>query len=167
MNYPGDFPVGRAKQLLRTIFVAVLFCLATIPVLAVEPLTRAHAHNDYEHPHPLADALAAGFCSVEADIYVVNGQLLVAHEFQQVRADRTLESLYLDPLRQKIGTNNYVFAPNDGFTLLIDIKTNGAETYQVLKQVLARYSSMLTHFTDTNLTRGAVTVVLSGARPEE
>ncbi|HEY4415618.1 MAG TPA: phosphatidylinositol-specific phospholipase C/glycerophosphodiester phosphodiesterase family protein [Verrucomicrobiae bacterium] len=156
-----------AKRQLCLAVCGILSCLATTPGLAVEPLTRMHAHNDYEHPHPLTDALAAGFCSVEADIYVVDGQLLVAHELQQTRPGRTLQSLYLDPLREKIGTNNYVLAPNDGFTLLIDIKTNGVETYQVLKSVLARYSDLLTHFTDTSLTRGAVTVVLSGARPEE
>ena len=32
------------------------------------PLARAHAHNDYEHPRPLRDALDHGFTSVEADV---------------------------------------------------------------------------------------------------
>ena len=41
------------------------------------PLWRAHAHNDYEHPRPLLDALDHRFGSVEADIYLVDGQLLV------------------------------------------------------------------------------------------
>jgi hypothetical protein len=37
------------------------------------PLTRAHAHNDYLHARPLFDALDHGFCSVEADVWGVNG----------------------------------------------------------------------------------------------
>jgi hypothetical protein len=36
-------------------------------------LERAHAHNDYEHERPLFDALDHNFKSVEADIWLVNG----------------------------------------------------------------------------------------------
>ncbi len=43
------------------------------------PLARAHAHNDYRHHRPLLDALAHGFTSVEADVFLVDDQLLVAH----------------------------------------------------------------------------------------
>src|SRR5256885_2951300 len=53
-----------------------------------------HAHNDYEHPHPLFDALDAGARSVEADVFLVNGKLLVAHSWVDVRPERSLQSLY-------------------------------------------------------------------------
>src|SRR6476469_3187502 len=43
-----------------------------------EPLQQAHAHNDYEHQHPLRHALDHGFTSVAADVSLVDGQLLVA-----------------------------------------------------------------------------------------
>ena len=62
------------------------------------PLRHAHAHNDYEHPRPLLDALDHGFTSVEADVFLVDGQLLVAHDPADLDPARTLESLYLDPL---------------------------------------------------------------------
>ncbi len=62
------------------------------------PLLHAHAHNDYEHARPLFDALDHGFCSIEADVYVVNGQLLVAHDREKVSPSRTLQALYLDPM---------------------------------------------------------------------
>lgn len=61
------------------------------------PLWRAHAHNDYEHPRPLFDALDHRFGSVEADIYLVGDQLLVAHDPVELDPTRTLESLYLAP----------------------------------------------------------------------
>ena len=41
-----------------------------------EPLPPAHAHNDYEHRRPLQDALDRGFNSVEADVWLVDGELL-------------------------------------------------------------------------------------------
>src|SRR5262245_45294116 len=71
----------------------------------VVPLPQAHAHNDYEHKRPLLDALDNGFCSVEADIFLVNGELLVGHTSKDLRPERTLEKLYLDPLRQRVKAN--------------------------------------------------------------
>ena len=62
-------------------------------------LTRAHAHNDYAHPRPLFDALAARFGSIEADVFLVDGKLLVAHERKTLTPEKTLEALYLEPLR--------------------------------------------------------------------
>src|SRR5262245_56842543 len=62
-----------------------------------------HAHNDYAHAVPLHDALDRGFCSVEADIFLVCGDLLVGHNQAALDPARTLESLYLDPLRALAG----------------------------------------------------------------
>src|SRR5438094_10005703 len=88
------------------------------------PLTRVHAHNDYEHKCPLFDALDHGFCSVEADIYLVDGQLLVAHMRSQVKPERTLEKLYLDPLRERVKQNGgRVYSGGPEVTLLVAIKT--------------------------------------------
>src|SRR4051812_271101 len=87
------------------------------------PLVHAHAHNDYEHPRPLLDALDAGFCSVEADIYLVDGKLLIAHNHKDVRPDRTLQSLYLDPLRERAKANGgRVYRGGPSVVLLIDFK---------------------------------------------
>src|SRR5688572_31979100 len=84
-----------------TSFVMGVMALAVLAVSpgVTPPLPRAHAHNDYEHTRPLIDALEFGFCSVEADIWLVNGQLLVAHDLKDAKAGRTLQALYLDPLR--------------------------------------------------------------------
>ena len=68
----------------------------------VAPLLQAHAHNDYVHERPLYDALNRGFCSVEADIFLVEGELLVGHERAELRPGRTLESLYLEPLLRRV-----------------------------------------------------------------
>ena len=70
--------------------------------MPVTPLPQAHAHNDYEHPRPLLDALEAGFTSIEADVYLVDGRLLVAHDLKDVAPERTLEALYLRPLQERV-----------------------------------------------------------------
>src|SRR5207244_7981145 len=71
----------------------------------VVPLPQAHAHNDYEHKRPLQDALDHGFCSVEADVFLVDGQMLVGHDRKDLRPGRTLEKLYLEPLRERVRLN--------------------------------------------------------------
>ncbi len=155
-----DFP-DRSREFLQSAKLP-----AQSPV--VRPLPRAHAHNDYEHARPLWDALAAGFCSVEADIWLVDGQLLVAHDLDHVTPARTLQALYLDPLRERVRQNGGgVFPGVPTVTLLIDVKSDAAATYPVLRDVLAEYRELLTEFTATTTNPRAVTVILSGQRAME
>lgn len=151
--------------------VVALFAIPALPLRAAEdvaPLPNAHAHNDYEHPRPLLDALDHGFCSVEADIYLVDGKLLVAHNRQDLKPERTIEALYLDPLRERVRRNGgKVYRDGPWFMLLIDFKSEAEPTYAVLRETLARYSEMLTECRDGNETRRAVTAVLSGSRPDK
>src|SRR5437773_5144245 len=99
-------------------------CLSVFSQEPPRPLTRVHAHNDYEHKRPLLDALDHGFCSVEADIFLVEGKLLVAHELGQTKPERTLQALYLDPLREHVKANGgRVFKDGPEFTLLIELKS--------------------------------------------
>ncbi|WP_406389847.1 phosphatidylinositol-specific phospholipase C/glycerophosphodiester phosphodiesterase family protein [Streptomyces sp. NBC_00887] len=130
------------------------------------PLARAHAHNDYLHPRPLHDALAHGFTSVEADIFLVDGELLVAHEEAGLDPTRTLTSLYLDPLLARVRANHgSVYAGyRPPLQLLIDIKNDGAATYLALDAVLRRYRQILTRFSHGRVRTGAVTPVISGDR---
>ncbi len=122
----------------------------------VVPLARAHAHNDYEHPRPLFDALAHGFTSVEADIWLVGGELLVGHDAEDLVPGRTLQSLYLDPLARR---------RHWPVQLLVDIKNTGEATYLELDRVLRRYRGSLTSYHFGRVRPGAVTVVISGDRP--
>lgn len=131
------------------------------PAAEVSPLPTAHAHNDYLHARPLLDALEQGFCSVEADIHLVNGKLLVAHDPEEVEATRTLEDLYLRPLKTRLEKQS---RPSE-FSLMIDIKTQAEPTYRVLRELLKEYSGMLTVFRGEKIETNAVTVIISGNRP--
>lgn len=146
--------------------LAAGLALAAAFVGAQEPLLRAHAHNDYEHPRPLLDALGHGFCSVEADIFAVEGQLLIGHDPEDLTPERTLEDLYLKPLHERVQKNEgWVYRKGVPFVLLIDFKTDARATWELLAPMLKRYESMLTRFEDREVKLGAVTVVLSGNRP--
>ncbi|MCL5282951.1 MAG: phosphatidylinositol-specific phospholipase C/glycerophosphodiester phosphodiesterase family protein [Planctomycetes bacterium] len=130
------------------------------------PLLHAHAHNDYLHDPPLLQALAHGFTSVEADIFLVGGKLCVAHESKNVTPERTLQSLYLEPLRQRVKENGgHVYREVSRFLLLIDIKTSAEPTYRRLHEVLAGYQDMLTTFDTQGRKDKAVLVIVSGNRP--
>ncbi|HEY4323145.1 MAG TPA: phosphatidylinositol-specific phospholipase C/glycerophosphodiester phosphodiesterase family protein [Mucilaginibacter sp.] len=153
----------------RTVYVAV-----EIPYnhnasskKASSPLANGFAHNDYLHKHPLYDALENGFTNIEADIFLENDKLIVAHFFPWFKGDRTLESLYLQPLlKRTIENDGEVFAGyNHPVTLLIDIKTNAVATYAKLKPLLEKYKSILTGYENGKVVYRAVTIVLSGNKP--
>jgi hypothetical protein len=153
------------RHWISPIAMAVLIGVAAAadPPAHPKALPSAHAHNDYEHPRPLFDALNHGFCSVEADIFLVDGQLLVGHNRGDLKPERTLESLYLDPLRARAKANSgKVFPDAARFWLLIDVKTDAKPTYAALHEVLSRYADLLTAVSDGNVEPRAVTVVVSG-----
>ncbi|RST09285.1 hypothetical protein E2C00_18705 [Streptomyces sp. WAC05374] len=130
------------------------------------PLRRAHAHNDYLHRRPLHDALSHGFTSVEADVFLVGGELLVAHEPAQLDPARTLRSLYLDPLAARVRAHHGTVYPGHHrpLQLLIDIKADGAAAYRELHRQLTRHRWMLSRCVHGKVRPGAVTPVVSGDR---
>ena len=141
-----------------------LFAQAAPPV----PLIHAHAHNDYLHLRPLLDALDHGFCSVEADVFLVNGELLVAHKRTEVKPGQTLQKLYLEPLRARVEQNGgRVFPGGPEFTLLIDLKSAWTNTYPALRTVLANYADVLSAFRGNAKRTNAITVILTGDRAPE
>jgi len=152
----------------RPFWCAIAAFLACARVDAAEApvwLPQAHAHNDYLHPRPLLDALEQGFCSVEADIFLVEGRLLVGHERSQLKPERTLQALYLDPLLRRVNENGgRVYRGGPEFTLLIDLKQDWRVLYPVLRSVLTNYAAMLTTVVDGVTRSNAVLVVISGNR---
>jgi len=146
---------------------------ATDVAIPDEPILSGHSHNDYLRNTPLWDALSLGFISIEVDIHLVEGALLVGHDEEDLDATKTLQSLYLDPLRDHVrGHNGWVYpgenplAPSEhSLDLLIDIKSDARSTYEALRGVLAQYSEMLTTYSETQVQTRAISVIVSGNRP--
>jgi hypothetical protein len=154
--------------MVRTTWIVMLLWAAPSgPALRpAVPLPNAHAHNDYLHDPPLRKALEHGFTSVEADIFLVGDKLCVAHESKNVTPERTLQSLYLEPLRQRVKDNGgWVYREASRFILLIDIKTAAEPTYRRLHEVLTGYQDMLTAFDAQGRKDKAILVIISGNRP--
>jgi hypothetical protein len=152
-----------------------------------------HSHNDYTRRVPLYDALVLGCSSVEADIYLqkdTNGTdvLLVGHKLNALKSDRTLQSLYLDPLMMILENQNRytqfkgsnetnspigVFDTNVNTTLvlLIDFKSNGMELWPHVVDALEpfRRKGWLTHWNnaENKVTLGPISVVGTGNTPFE
>jgi hypothetical protein len=122
-------------------------------------MLRAHSHNDYEHSRPLLDALDQRFYSVEADIWLEEGSLLVSHHAGDYKG--SLKDLYLDPLQEKVNKKGSVYGDGENFLLWIDIKDGDPDLNIALEKLLSNYP-MLTVFTDEKVTQGPVTAILTG-----
>ncbi|MFT3846691.1 MAG: alkaline phosphatase family protein [Lacibacter sp.] len=120
-----------------------------------------HSHNDYEQTKPFFAAYQQVFESIEADIFLKDGELFVAHNQEDIKTTRKLINLYLQPLVNAITANKgTVYAdPNKKLQLLIDIKTEASATLATLVTVLKKYPAI------TN--NRNITFVISGNRPKE
>ncbi len=159
----------------KLILTWVFLFLAYSPVFADKPLPAekplsigAHAHNDYEHEFPLWDALHNGFSSVETDVHLQDGEFYVAHDEEEIQKDRTVRSLYLDPLMKLVRENRgSVYADGSGIILLIDVKTEAPGTWPALKAVLMEYRELFSFYRNGVIEKGPVTAVVSGNRDWE
>lgn len=123
----------------------------------------AYAHNDYENPRPLADAVSLGFRGVEVDVFLIDGTLRLGHSRRDARAGATLESQYLDPLRKLVPDCGKLTADRS-FLLFIDLKEDSPATFDTLTAVLERYPAL---FVAANSSAPPIEVVLVGWRPTD
>lgn len=157
---------------MRSILLAALLVL--VPSLAgcggraAGPvLVAGHSHNDYRQARPLAEALRLGYMSVEADVFLVDGDLLVAHDRKDCRPDRTLRSLYLRPLGERAAGGRVYPGVERPMVLLVDIKTAGEAAYAELDRQLAEFAGLVTSCEAGVVTERAVTVIVSGDCPRD
>jgi hypothetical protein len=152
-------------------WIAALSLLAGVQMVASE-LTlapaafRSHSHNDYAQARPLFEALDHRMGSVEADVFFIGGDLLVAHARNAVSPERTLRRLYLEPLRARCeARGGRVYPDASTLILLIDIKADPVAVHQELLGELQTYAPLLTRWREGKMIPGAITVLLSGDRP--
>jgi hypothetical protein len=124
-------------------------------------LIPAYAHNDYRNRHPLRDALSLGYQGVEADYILQGGQLLVGHGRADAVPGRTIERLYLAPLRDRIRRCGWVQSPHGKFLLTIEYKEHALAGYRALSNLLERYADVV----GSAQRPGPVQVILVGWHP--
>ncbi|WP_189604537.1 alkaline phosphatase [Salinimicrobium marinum] len=113
---------------------------------------RFHSHNDYLQDLPFWEAYNHGAGSIEADVYLKNNNLYVAHTEKEIDSRRTLEKLYFDPIAElaKYGKLREL-------QLLIDLKSEAEPTLAKLLDILESYPELKK---ESNLN-----IVISGSRP--
>ena len=123
-------------------------------------VANAHSHNDYEQEFPFWRAYNQGFGSIEVDIYLHNGELIVAHDSAQLMLNRRLDSLYLFPVVYSIEKNgNRIYADSTRrLQLMIDIKSDAIRTLNRLVEKLDSFKTLISNPT--------VQIVISGNRPD-
>lgn len=138
-----------------------LFVVLFFPIVAwAQQAPKIHSHNDYIRTAPFWEAYANGLESIETDVFLLNGELYVAHENENITPERTLKSLYLDPIQvaYDLKINN-----RKPFQLLIDIKTEAYSTLDKIKEAVVPYNEL---YTSEAGEPPLVTFVISGNRPK-
>lgn len=127
-----------------TLILAAFFTHAQIKI---------HSHNDYTHENPFYEAVKNKAFSIEADVFVVGGSLIVAHSKEEIKTENTLEKLYLKPILELSKTKDFY-----SFQLMIDFKVSWDLTYPILLKTLKPYKKLFS--------KGAkINIVISGNRP--
>lgn len=116
----------------------------------------AHSHNDYKNSIPFYRAYNAGFGSIEADVFAVNGQLMVAHEEKEITPEHTLKAMYIDPLVVKLKQDT-----RRRLRLLIEIKKDYSVTLPLVEKELQQLSQYIWHPGHPN----RLSIVMTGAVP--
>jgi len=143
-------------------FIAFLIFMLPVAVKA-QPANyttlNAHSHNDYEKENPFWDAWGQGFGSIEADIFLVNDRIVVAHDTSQLKRNWSFDSLYLKPLIKCIENNKgSVYKDNRrSLQLLIDLKTPADPLLNKLVNQIRQYPSLVNN--------PSLKVVITGNRP--
>ena len=121
-----------------------------------------HAHNDYQKPEPLTNALRHKVFSIEADIYLSDNRLLVAHDKKELSTANRLDSLYLLPIIELFHRNKGSISEDSSYlpVLMIDIKENGEAALARLIKLVSQHRPVF----DRSVNAKAMQLVISGDR---
>ncbi len=122
----------------------------------VYTVADAHSHNDYKNSIPFFRAYNNGFGSIEADVYAVNGRLMVAHSKKEISDDRSLQNMYIAPLAEKLAHD-----PQRKLRLLIEIKEDYKVTLPLVEEELKPLAPYISHPGQP----GRLSIVMTGAVP--
>ncbi|SDS71046.1 alkaline phosphatase [Mucilaginibacter mallensis] len=146
----------KSTKIIALLAVMVTINLSVNAQIKVYTVADAHSHNDYKNNIPFYRAYEKGFGSIEADVYAVNGKLMVAHDKAEVAENRSLKILYTDPLIEKLAHDQ-----QRQLRLLIEIK----EDYKaVLPLVISELKPLESYFSYPGHP-GRLSIVLTGAVP--
>ena len=142
---------------------STLLALAVLlPItISAQQSIRLHSHNDYTRTVPFWDAYNHHCNSIEADIYWQEGQLLVGHNLEDLKPEKTFLRMYVEPIVKTFRANGNRMWNDSGdrLMLLIDLKTPTEPTLSELIKLLEQYP-------DVFCTPNGVMITITGNVPE-
>jgi alkaline phosphatase len=162
LNYPIPFSADYICAFMKTVimikpadisgrkhlflFISVcLFASVLYSQTTYYTTQNAHSHNDYEQKIPYRMAYDQGFGSIEADIFLRDSELIVAHDEKELQYNRSFRKLYLENIDSCAHKNKgypYKDSSHD-LQLLIDIKTDSVRTLDKLIIVLEQFPALI------------------------
>lgn len=126
-------------------------------------VNSGHSHNDYHQNIPLLTAYYAGIGSIEADVFLKDGELYVAHDPSEIKTGVTLKKMYLEPLAGFYRQNgNRAYSDSTKrLQLVVDIKKDYVKVLARLIKNLEAYPEV---FNSSKNSR-AIRIVISGDVP--
>lgn len=130
---------------------------------AAQPPVLIHSHNDYAQRVPFYQAYAQQVSSIEADVFLHDGQLLVGHDVEDLRADMTFEALYVEPIVTLFARNGgRAFRDSDQtLQLMVELKSETDPTLRAVAALLGRWPEVF----DPEVNPAAVRVAVTGRVP--
>ena len=150
------------KKILRIgLSAAALFVCG---VAAAQPPVLIHSHNDYARRVPFYQAYAQQVASIEADVFLQDGKLLVGHEVGELSPDMTFEALYVEPVVTLFKRNGgRAWRDSDRhLQLMVELKSETGPTLRAVAEVLGRWPEVF----DPAVNPDAVRVTVTGRVPE-
>ena len=139
--------------------LTIPFILLPLALFSQQRPVIMHSHNDYNRTVPLWEAYSQHCGSIEADVFLQDGEILVAHNREDVSAERSLKAMYIEPIVKTFRANGGKMWKDgsERLQLMIDLKT--AESLPGVTEIVGEYPDV---FDSEN----GVKVVISGARPD-
>lgn len=149
------------KTNLRHLLLAL--ALTCCGAAAAQPPVLIHSHNDYAQRVPFYQAYAQQVSSIEADVFLHDGQLLVGHDVEDLRADMTFEALYVEPIVTLFARNGgRAFRDSDQtLQLMVELKLETDPTLRAVAALLGRWPEVF----DPEVNPAAVRVAVTGRVP--
>ncbi len=146
---------------MRKLLTLFFFALCGVYLSAQTPVL-IHSHNDYSRTVPFYEAYSQGLYSIEADVFLKDGKLLVGHDIEDLSDDLTLEELYIRPIVTLWHRNGgKPRRDGGGLQLMIELKSDTEPTLAAVTEALSAHPEVF----DCTKNGNAVRVVITGRIP--
>lgn len=130
---------------------------------AAQTPVMIHSHNDYLRTAPFWQAYSQKVHSVEADVFLEDGVLLVGHDPEDLSPEMNFEDLYVRPAVEVFRRNGgTAWKDCDGvLQLMVELKSDAAPELDAVVSMLSRWPEVF----DPEINPDAVRVVVTGNVP--